>query len=59
MKSTRFAVKAFAVTLATTIVVLGSFSAPAQAKDTGWGVSAKGADTGWGISVKGADTGWG
>ena len=56
MKNKRFAVKAFAVTLASTVIVLGSFSAPAQAAkgDTGWG--AKG-DTGWG--AKGGDTGWG
>ncbi|HET6625344.1 MAG TPA: hypothetical protein VFG63_03045 [Nocardioidaceae bacterium] len=57
MKKTRFALKAFAGTLAATILVVGSMSAPAQAKnDTGWGgtVAPKNGpmqtmrDTGWG-----------
>jgi hypothetical protein len=58
MKKTRFAVKCFAGTLATTVLVLGSLSAPAQAaKDTGWG--------GVGVAPKDGpvkamrDTGWG
>lgn len=56
MNKARFAAKAFAGTLATTLLVLGSFAGPADAaKDTGWGVSAR--DTGWGVS--GRDTGWG
>jgi len=47
MNKARFAAKAFAGTLATTLLVLGSFAGPADAaKDTGWGVS--GRDTGWG-----------
>ncbi len=57
MNKARFAAKAFAGTLATTLLVLGSFAGPADAakKDTGWGVS--GSDTGW--DVRGKDTGWG
>ena len=48
MNKSRFAAKAFASTLATTLLVLGSFAGPADAakRDTGWGVSSK--DTGWG-----------
>jgi hypothetical protein len=57
MKKTRFAAKALAGTLVATVLVLGSFSAPAQARpDTGWGpavVEKSGPykamkDTGWG-----------
>jgi len=57
MNKTRFAVKAFAGTLATTVLVLGSLAGPAEAmKGTGWGVSstdipvaaAMRKDTGWG-----------
>jgi hypothetical protein len=57
MNKTRFAVKCFVGTLATTVLVLGSLSAPAQARDTGWG--------GVGIAPKDSsvkvmrDTGWG
>ena len=57
MKKTRFAVKALAGTLAATVLVLGSMSAPAQAKnDTGWGPVAP-RDGGF-HAMKG-DTGWG
>jgi uncharacterized membrane protein len=57
MNKMRFAAKVFAGALATTVLVLGSLSAPAQAAkpDTGWGVKG---DTGWGVASKG-DTGWG
>lgn len=59
MDKTRFAAKAFAGTVATTLLVLGSLAGPADAaggKDTGWGVSGQkdavvyrgGKDTGWG-----------
>ncbi len=54
MNKTRFAVKAFAGTIAATVMVLGSLSAPAEARDTGWGKvrddspSAQKKDTGWG-----------
>lgn len=56
MNKTRFAAKAFAGTIAATVMVLGSLSAPADAaKDTGWGPvsDSKGPatmrkDTGWG-----------
>ena len=57
MNKSRFVAKAFAGTLATTLLVLGSFAGPADAaRDTGWGVS--GRDTGWGVPSK-RDTGWG
>jgi len=56
MNKTRCAVKCFAGTLATTVLVLGSLSAPAQAKDTGWGPVAP---DGNGISYVMKDTGWG
>jgi len=46
MNKTRFAVKCFAGAVATTVLVLGSLAAPAQAKDTGWGAK----DTGWGAT---------
>lgn len=37
MNKTRFAVKCFAGTLAATVLLIGSFAAPAQAaKDSGW-----------------------
>jgi hypothetical protein len=63
MKKTRFAAKAFAGTLVATVLVLGSVSAPAQARpDTGWGVTSQ-VDTGWGVTTKTktakGDTGWG
>ncbi len=55
MNKPRFAVKAFAGTLVATVLVLGSLSAPAQAKDTGWG--AAGSDST--MTSKKKDTGWG
>ena len=57
MNKTRFAVKAFAGTLVATVMVLGSLSAPAQAKpDTGWGPVAPG---GGSYTMMKGDTGWG
>lgn len=57
MNKTRFAVKCFAGTLAATVMVLGTLSAPAQAKDTGWGpVAPKGGGT---YAAMKGDTGWG
>lgn len=56
MNKTRFAIKAFAAGVATTILVLGSVAGPAEAKnkDTGWnpvgtsdGSSQTMKDTGW------------
>lgn len=58
MNKTRFAVKAFAGTLAATVLVLGSLGAPAQAKDTGWGPIAPRDGGGVAHAMKG-DTGWG
>ncbi|HZJ07272.1 MAG TPA: hypothetical protein VFD59_17635 [Nocardioidaceae bacterium] len=59
MNITRFAVKAFAGTLATTVLVLGSLAGPAQAakKDTGWGAASSGGTTTTTTMRK--DTGWG
>lgn len=53
MKKTRFAVKALAAGVVATVLLLGSVSAPANAKDTGWGPVKSGnhstmKDTGWG-----------
>lgn len=54
MNKTRIAAKWLATTVATTALVIGSLSAPAQAKDSGWGiVKDSGAqsisrDSGWG-----------
>jgi hypothetical protein len=57
MKKTRFAVKFFAGTLATTVLVLGSMAAPAQAaRDTGWGPAIVVKD---GPMQTMKDTGWG
>ena len=57
MKKTRLAAKAVAGTLVATVMVLGSFSAPAQARpDTGWGPVAP--ENGTYAKMKG-DTGWG
>lgn len=57
MKKTRFAVKFFAGTLATTVLVLGSMAAPAQAAhDTGWGPRVVAKD---GTMQAMRDTGWG
>lgn len=54
MKKTRFAVKAVAAGLATTVLLLGSLAAPASAKnDTGWPMKSK--DT---TSITLKDTGW-
>lgn len=68
MKKTRFAVKAFAAGVAATVLLIGSVSAPANAKDTGWnpvrsGVSETLKDTGWNPVKSGGsstlrDTGW-
>lgn len=55
MNKTRFAAKCFAGTLVSTLLVLGTFSAPAQARDTGWGPVAP--STGIVHAMK--DTGWG
>ena len=55
MNKTRIALRWFAGTAAATALVFASLSAPAQAADSGWGVSAK--DSGWGVSAK--DSGWG
>ena len=56
-KKSRFAVKAFAGTLATTLLVLGAAAGPAAAKkDTGWGVAGDGAGTSQTLRK---DTGWG
>ena len=55
MNKSRFAVKCFVGAVATTVLVLGSLAAPAQAaKDTGWGAK----DTGWG-ATSAKDTDWG
>jgi hypothetical protein len=52
MNKTRFAVKAFAGAMATTVLVLGAFAAPAEAKkDTGWDVNG-------GVQTLKKDTGW-
>jgi len=54
MNKTRIAAKCFATTVVTTVLVIGSLSAPAQAKDTGWGIvkddsaQSTARDTGWG-----------
>lgn len=54
---TRFAAKALAGTLVTTLLVLGSAAGPASAKkDTGWGVSSSGSGT---SATLRKDTGWG
>ena len=62
MKKTRFAAKAFAGTVATTLLVLGSLAGPADAaRDTGWGKTSQStSDLGSGKDSQSArDTGWG
>ncbi len=56
MKKTRFAVKALAASLTATLLVLGSMSAPAQARDTGWGPVSVTTQDG---PKQNRDTGWG
>ncbi len=68
MNKTRFAVKAFAAGVAATVMLLGSVSGPANAKDTGWNPvksvsSETQRDTGWNPVKSGGastlrDTGW-
>ena len=56
MNKTRFAARCIAGTLAATVMALGAFAAPAQAKDTGWGPAVAPKDGTYKVMK---DTGWG